>query len=155
MPRRVGDILAQRASASMVGRERELEALLGLLGAHRLRCRTGELSLEPLEGLDVQFRNEDRIVGVARDQNEVVSRRRPGIHGPVVLAPDLPAGGGRGEADLEHALDGAPDPPDKVAAVLAPLVAARRPLVTVHEENPADFFTTPVECDVKTFGDRE
>ena len=31
MPRRVGDILAQRASASMVGRERELEALLGLL----------------------------------------------------------------------------------------------------------------------------
>ena len=31
MPRRVGDILAQRASTSMVGRDRELEALLGLL----------------------------------------------------------------------------------------------------------------------------
>lgn len=31
MPQRVGDILAQRASAGMVGRERELEALLGLL----------------------------------------------------------------------------------------------------------------------------
>ena len=31
MPRRVGDILAQRASTSMVGRDRELETLLGLL----------------------------------------------------------------------------------------------------------------------------
>ena len=31
MPRRVGDILAQRATTSMVGREGELEALLGLL----------------------------------------------------------------------------------------------------------------------------
>ncbi|MFV2072121.1 MAG: AAA family ATPase [Thermoanaerobaculales bacterium] len=31
MPQRVGDILAQRVSTSMVGREREIEALLGLL----------------------------------------------------------------------------------------------------------------------------
>ena len=40
MPKRLGDIVSERALASFAGRKRELDALFGLLEEGRLRARS-------------------------------------------------------------------------------------------------------------------